>query len=261
MRLDRYLAQNGLAPSRQRALALIKAGAVTLDGKTETRPSAKTDGRTVSVTGEGLRYVSRGGLKLEEALNVFEIDPAGKVCLDLGASTGGFTDCLLQNGARKVYALDVGHGQLSPKLQDHPAVVNIEGCNARAVAPELFSEIIDLAVSDLSFISQRLIYAPLSAVLPVGTPFISLIKPQFEAGKSAVGKNGIVRDRGVHERVIAELAQEAHEAGFGLTALCASPIRGGDGNREYLALFVRGEECRVTLGAIHDTVNDEENGE
>ena len=244
----------GAAATRQKALYLIQNGAVFVNGNQARKPSENVDGKTVEVRGEGLRYVSRGGLKLEEALKVFRFDPAGKICLDLGASTGGFTDCLLQNGAKRVYALDVGRDQLDEKLKSDSRVVSIEGFNARDLKRETLPEQVDLVVSDLSFISQRLIYEPLSTVMNEGTPFISLIKPQFEAGPGSVGKNGIVRDPAVHIRVIEELCEEARASLLYMHALCLSPITGGDGNREYPALFVYKKECDFPVERIREVV-------
>lgn len=190
MRLDVYLYTSGYASSRQRASCLIKEGLVRVEGKTVRKPSFETDGKAVEVQEGGLRYVSRGGLKLEEAIKRFSFDPAGLVCLDLGASTGGFTDCLLQHGAKKVYALDVGFGQLAASLRSDTRVAVLEHYNARNLEKKDFEEPVDAVVSDLSFISQRLIYPAVSGVLSPGMPFISLVKPQFEAGREAVGKGG-----------------------------------------------------------------------
>ena len=250
MRLDVYLVKEGFAETRQRAVYLIEQGKVTLDGRVALKASAPVDGKTVSVTGEGLRYVSRGGLKLERALKAFAIDPADRVCLDLGASTGGFTDCLLQNGAKKVYALDVGRDQLDAKLRNDRRVISIEAFNARQMNETTLPEKIGLAVSDLSFISQKLIYRPLTCVLQEGAQFISLVKPQFEAGKEAVGKNGIVKDLRAHERVICELIAAARAEGLYIKDLAVSPIRGGDGNKEYLALFLFGVETAFDTSLI-----------
>ena len=237
MRLDVYLFSSGMAPSRRRAAELILRGAVTVKGKTVLKPSAETDGEDVLLLFDDLPYVGRGGLKLRGALDAFRVDPAGLVCLDLGASTGGFTDCLLQRGARKVYALDVGHGQLHEKLKNDARVISLEGFNARDLCETSLPEKVDLAVSDLSFISQRLIYAPLRAVLKEGRPFISLVKPQFEAGRAALNKKGVVTDPAEHLRVLCELRDAAFAEGFVLTDVCRSPIDGADGNREYTALF------------------------
>ena len=243
MRLDVYLYTSGYASSRQRASCLIKEGLVRVEGKTVRKPSFETDGKAVEVQEGGLRYVSRGGLKLEEAIKRFSFDPTGLVCLDLGASTGGFTDCLLQHGAKKVYALDVGFGQLAASLRSDIRGAVLEHYNARNLEKKDFEEPVDAVVSDLSFISQRLIYPAVSGVLSPGMPFISLVKPQFEAGRGAVGKGGLVKDRQVHWRVMQELISEGMKSRLYLSDFCVSPIEGGDGNREYLALFRKDSPC------------------
>ena len=257
MRLDVYLYTFGYASSRQRASCLIKEGCVQVKGKTVRKPSFETDGKAVEVQKGGLRYVSRGGLKLEEAIRRFSFDPTGLVCLDLGASTGGFTDCLLQHGAKKVYALDVGFGQLANSLRTDSRVTVLEHYNARNLEKKDFSEPVDAVVSDLSFISQRLIYPAVSGILSSGMPFISLVKPQFEAGREAVGKGGLVKDRQVHWRVMQELILESMNSRLYLSDFCASPIDGGDGNREYLALFRKDSPCvcderRLMTAIFHD---------
>ena len=237
MRLDKYLVEEGLVPTRQKAVFCIKEGLVLLDGKICDKASAETDGKKVELLGLAFPYVSRGGLKLLGALKAFSFDPSGLVCLDLGASTGGFTHCLLEHGASKVYALDVGRDQLHDSLKKDSRVISIEQFNARELDEDTLPEKIELAVSDLSFISQSLIYQPLTSVLLEGAPFISLIKPQFEAGRSSLSKKGIVTDLRDHERVILALLHKAEEAGLMMENLCRSPIDGGDGNREYTALF------------------------
>ena len=190
-------------------------------------------------------------------MQVFPMRPDGKVCMDIGASTGGFTDCLLQHGAARVFAVDVGHGQLDAALQGDPRVISMEGTNARLLTSEDFGgEHIDLAVSDLSFISQALIYPAVFRTVSRGGAFISLIKPQFEAGREHLNKNGIVRDRRIHESVIETLFHTAEKAGLYPEALIPSPIAGGDGNREYLALFRVGEKRLETFCPIHRIVSD-----
>ena len=244
MRADRFLYQTGLARSRSHAAALIRGG-VTISGKKIKKPSEEIpeDTPLSLITVENpSKYVSRGGIKLEAALDCFHPEIIGKTALDLGASTGGFTDCLLQNGAKRVYAVDVGHGQLDPSLAKDPRVISMEGVNARALTPDMLGEICDLAVSDLSFISQALIYHTVLQTVKKGGIFISLIKPQFEAGKDALSKSGVVRDRHLHLRVIEDLFETAKSLGLYPEALAPSPIEGGDGNREYLALFRVGEE-------------------
>lgn len=259
MRIDLYLSQNGFADSRQKAKGLLEKQLVKLNGKIITKASQEVaQADTVEVTGSALAYVGRGGLKLEGALSAFDYSPAGLICADIGASTGGFTDCLLQNGAAKVYAVDAGHGQLHEKLQKDARVVNMENCNAKALNGVLIPEPIDLAVMDLSFISQTLIYPALTRILHRDSVLISLIKPQFEAGRSAVGKNGIVKDKKIHCRVIENILETA--AGFHLhcQSLAVSPITGGDGNIEYLAKFVYNDGCDMTVSVgrdyIHKTV-------
>ncbi len=239
MRADRFLHNAGLARSRSHAAALI-GGGVTVSGKRIKKPSEEIPDETplseIRIENPS-RYVSRRGIKLEAALSCFRPEITGKTALDLGASTGGFTDCLLQNGARRVYAVDVGHGQLDPTLAADERVISMEGVNARSLTPDMLGETCDLAVSDLSFISQALIYHTVLLNVKEGGFFISLIKPQFEAGKDALSKNGLVRDRSVHARVIRSLFDKAQSMGLCPLALAPSPIEGGDGNREYLALF------------------------
>ncbi len=244
MRADKYLFEKGLAKSRSHAAALLKDG-VLLYGKRIEKPSQEiADDTPVSaVTVQNpSKYVSRGGVKLEAAISAFSPDIAGLTALDLGASTGGFTDCLLQNGAKKVYAVDVGHGQLDKTLESDPRVISLEGTNARTLTPDMLGEVCDLAVSDLSFISQALVYSAVRKNVRDGGVFISLIKPQFEAGKENIGKGGIVRDRHIHVKVIENLFAAAEAEGLFPEALAPSPIEGGDGNREYLALFRVGEK-------------------
>ena len=244
MRADKFLFEKGLAKSRSHAAALLKDG-VLLDGKCIEKPSQEIaeDTPVSAITIQNpSKYVSRGGIKLEAAIFAFAPDIMGKTALDLGASTGGFTDCLLQNGAKRVYAVDVGHGQLDKRLEADPRVISLEGTNARTLTPEMTGEVCDLAVSDLSFISQALIYPAVRQNVRDGGIFISLIKPQFEAGKENIGKGGIVRDRNIHVKVIENLFAAAENEGLYPEALAPSPIEGGDGNREYLALFRVGEK-------------------
>ena len=256
MRADKFLFEKGLAKSRSHAAALIKDG-VCVGLKRIEKPSQDIDENTpvheIKIENPS-RYVSRGGVKLEAAILSFQPEIEGKIALDLGASTGGFTDCLLQNGAARVYAVDVGHGQLDPGLLKNPKVCSLEGTNARTLTPEMTGEICDLAVSDLSFISQSLIYHAVRANVRTGGFFISLIKPQFEAGKDHLGKSGIVRDRNVHVKVIENLFQKAEAEELYPESLIASPIEGGDGNREYLALFRIGERKNSGLPNIKKIV-------
>ena len=251
MRVDLYLFQQGHTDSREQARRLIEAGAVRLDGVPVKKPSLAVD-----ESGEHLveivkpaaeRYVGRGGLKLEGALSYFGIDPAGMSALDIGASTGGFTDCLLQHGAARVCAVDSGEGQLHPRLRADSRVTNVEKCNARNMTPETVGEQVDLAVMDVSFISQTCILPVLPPLLREGGKLISLIKPQFEAGRGAVGKGGIVRHREHREAAIRRVLDGASDVGLSCIGLTVSPITGGDGNIEYLALFCR----RADLGHQH----------
>ena len=247
MRLDVYLTEFGYVDSRTQARKLIEDGAVILDGKTAEKASFSVD-ETLSHTLEIARrqkYVGRGGLKLEKALEVFSIDPQGRCALDIGASTGGFTDCLLQNGATKVYAVDAGEGQLAQKLLEDERVVNMEKYNARNLSSEDFPVAPDVAVMDVSFISQTLILPALSGVLRDGGILVSLIKPQFEAGRSAIGKNGIVKSASDRRLAIERVLDCAAACGLACFGLDISPILGGDGNTEYIAAFRKGGEATV----------------
>jgi 23S rRNA (cytidine1920-2'-O)/16S rRNA (cytidine1409-2'-O)-methyltransferase len=248
MRVDLYLYQNGHSESREQARRLIEAGAVRLDGVTVKKPSLAVDENMTHeveiVKPASERYVSRGGLKLERALEYFHISPEGLVALDIGASTGGFTDCMLQRGARRVYAVDSGEGQLHPRLRADSRVVNIEKCNARALQPSQIGEPAALAVMDVSFISQTCILPVIPPLLTEDGMLISLIKPQFEAGRGAVGKGGIVRRREHREAAVRRVLEGANAVGLTCVGLTVSPITGGDGNVEYLALFCRHGEGR-----------------
>ncbi len=237
MRADSFLSLNGYAESRTRAARLISEGKVIIDGKKLSKPSEEISDteHEVEITGKD-KYVSRGGLKLEAALSEFNIDVNGKRCIDVGASTGGFTDCLLQNGASSVYAVDSGRDQLYPRIKSDDRVVNIENYNARELSSEELG-MFEIAVMDVSFISQTLIHPALSSVLEVGAIFVSLIKPQFEAGKAALGKNGIIKSPKDRENAILRVIDSAKINGFELVGLIKSPIEGGDGNREFLACF------------------------
>lgn len=243
MRLDVYLTDSGIFESRSKAAAAIKANAVKVNGKTADKASFSVDGsENIEVLSRG-RFVSRAGEKLEKALNEFNISPEGLTVLDIGASTGGFTDCLLQNGAKKVFALDVGTAQLAEKLRNDSRVTVIEGCNARFAKKSDFQIEIDMIVMDVSFISQTLIYPACADILESGKRMITLIKPQFEAGKSNIGKGGIVRDKDnrIIKEILNKLDGEAEANGFERIGFTESPIEGGDGNREYLALFIKHE--------------------
>ena len=231
----------GLAQSRERAKITIMEGSVFVDGQRVDKPGTAVDPeKSVEVRGEQLAWVSRGGKKLEKALKVFPVDPAGCLCIDCGASTGGFTDVLLQNGAKKVYAVDVGYGQLAWKLRTDERVVNLERTNLRYVTRELIPETLDLAVMDVSFISIRLVLPAVRELLKPDGEVICLIKPQFEAGREHVGKKGVVRDSAVHLAVLESFVAFFPEAGFTLMGLDFSPIRGPEGNIEYLAWLKKG---------------------
>ncbi|HEY6051179.1 MAG TPA: TlyA family RNA methyltransferase [Thermoanaerobaculia bacterium] len=237
-RLDLLLVARGLAPTREKAQGMILAGQVEVDGRRIDKAGAPVgDDADVRVAGPEHPFVSRGGVKLAAALDAFSIDPGGLVCADVGASTGGFTDCLLQRGARRVYAVDVGYGQLDAKLRSDPRVVVLEKVNARELSAEHLPEPVALAALDLSFISVRKVLPALRPRLAPGARVLVLVKPQFEAGRSDVGKGGIVRDPAIRERVVREVAQFAALIGLAPVGVVPSPIRGAKGNQEYLALF------------------------
>ena len=241
IRLDQLLVDKGLAQSRERAKITIMEGSVFVDGQRVDKPGTAVDPeKRIEVRGETLPFVSRGGKKLEKALKVFPVDPSGCLCIDCGASTGGFTDVLLQNGAKKVYAVDVGYGQLAWKLRTDERVVNMERTNLRYVTPEQIPEKLDLAVMDVSFISIRLVLPAVRELLRPDGDVICLIKPQFEAGREHVGKKGVVRDAAVHLAVLESFQAFFPEAGFTLMGLDYSPIRGPEGNIEYLAWLKKG---------------------
>lgn len=235
-RLDVILVKQGFAPSREKAKAILMAGNVFVDGQREDKAGTTFDEEKIriEVKGGALKYVSRGGLKLEKAMSSFPITPAHKVCMDIGASTGGFTDCMLQNGAEKVYAVDVGHGQLAWKLRNDPRVVCMEKTNFRYVKPEDIGERIGFASVDVSFISLTKILIPARELMCEAGHIVCLIKPQFEAGRDKVGKKGVVRDPGVHEEVVRRIVDYADLIGFEIGGLTYSPIKGPEGNIEYL---------------------------
>lgn len=241
VRLDQLVFDLGLTESRERAKTTIMSGLVFVNGQRVDKPGTAVDPEAkIELHGEALPFVSRGGFKLDKALKVFPVDPAGKICLDCGASTGGFTDVLLQHGAKKVYAVDVGYGQLAWKLRTDARVVNLERTNLRYVTEEQIPEPIDLAVMDVSFISIRLVIPAVKALLRPEADFICLIKPQFEAGREEVGKKGVVRDSAVHKRVIREILDFVPTAGLTVVGLDYSPIKGPEGNIEYLCHLKNG---------------------
>ncbi|MGH9370108.1 MAG: TlyA family RNA methyltransferase, partial [Vicinamibacterales bacterium] len=237
-RLDTVLVDRGLVGSRERARALILAGQVRVDGHPVTKAgTAVTGDAVVTVAVPDHPYVGRGGIKLAHALDVFGIDVAGRTALDIGASTGGFTDALLQCGASRVVALDVGHGQLDWTLRTNPRVIVIERMNARSLTPDQLpadAREFEVVTIDVSFISLRQIFPILPPLLAVGADVVALVKPQFEAGRAEVGKGGIVRDPVVHARVVDQVTAAARDVGFSRTGLVESPITGMEGNREFL---------------------------
>ena len=242
LRIDLLLVEKGLAPSRAKAQALLLSGRVRVDGRLEDKPGRLVSkDAEITVLGPACPYVSRGGLKLEHALKAFGVAPKGLRCLDVGASTGGFTDCLLQHGADSVIAVDVGYGQLDQSLRNDPRVRVMERTNFRYVTPADIGEEVDLAVVDVSFISLRLILPPLLPILKPSGDIIALVKPQFEAGPRDVGKGGVVRDYRVRERVLAQLRRFAvQELGLAWLGEVESPIRGAKGNLEFLVHLKKG---------------------
>lgn len=237
-RIDKLLVDRGLVESRTKAQALVMAGAVLVDGQLVSKPSELfSPDVVIGIKGPTSRYVSRGGLKLEAALQRFQVNPAGMVCIDIGSSTGGFTDCLLQHGAKRVAAVDVGRNQLDWRLRIDPRVEVREGVNARYLKPEDFSEQFDLGVMDVSFISATKVLPAVVPLLKTSGFLVTLIKPQFEVGRGEVGKGGIVRDPAKHARVIEEVNQVARELGLEVVDVMASPIKGAEGNIEFLALY------------------------
>lgn len=235
VRLDQLVFDLGLTESRERAKTTIMSGLVFVNGQRADKPGMQVlPDACVEVKGSALPYVSRGGFKLEKALKVFPVDPTGKVCIDCGASTGGFTDVLLKNGAAKVYSVDVGYGQLAWSLRQDERVVNLERTNIRYINSEQIPEPVDIAVMDLSFISIKLVLPAVCALIKDGGDLVCLIKPQFEAGREEVGKKGVVRDSGVHLSVINSILEFAPSVGMTVMGLDYSPIKGPEGNREYL---------------------------
>lgn len=237
-RLDVILVNKGLAASREKAKALIMSGIVYVDGQKEDKAgSVFEDSLPVEVRGQTLPFVSRGGLKLDKAVREYKLDFTGMICLDIGASTGGFTDCMLQNNAKKVYAVDVGHGQLDWKLRNDERVVTMEKCNFRYVTDKDIPDRIDFAATDVSFISLTKILIPAYNLLKKDALMVCLIKPQFETTKEKVGKKGVVRDPEVHKEVIKKVVSFAGGMGFEVLHLNYSPIRGPEGNIEYLLVI------------------------
>lgn len=238
LRLDQLLVKQGLVESREKGRALIMAGSVYVNDKRVDKPGTPVqEENQIEIKGKSLPYVSRGGLKLEKALQSFALDVQDKVIIDIGASTGGFTDCALQNGAVKSYAVDVGYGQLAWTLRQDPRVVNLERKNARYLTPEDIPEQVDLITIDVAFISLEKILPAISTFLKDGGQIMALIKPQFEAGREKVGKKGVVRDPEVHREVIKCILEFSKVSGFTIQGLDYSPITGPEGNIEFLLLL------------------------
>ena len=255
-RLDVLLVQRGLAPSREKAKAMIMEGNVFVANNREDKAGTMFDETVeIEIKGNTLKYVSRGGLKLEKAMTHFGISLDEKVCMDIGASTGGFTDCMLQNGAKKVYAVDVGYGQFAWKLRQDERVVCMEKTNIRYVTPEQIDDILDFASVDASFISLTKVLGPARALLADNGEMVCLIKPQFEAGREKVGKKGVVREKSVHEEVIEKVIEFALETGFEVINLEYSPIKGPEGNIEHLVYLRKCEEGKIEKSVdIHAVV-------
>lgn len=257
-RLDLRLVQLGLVTGRDKAKAVIMAGTVYVNGQKADKAGFEvSEEDKIELRGETLRYVSRGGLKLEKAMESFPITIDGTVCMDIGASTGGFTDCMLQNGAKKVYAIDVGYGQLAWKLRTDDRVINLERTNFRHVTNEQVPDPVDFASVDVSFISLTLILPPALPLLAEGGQMVCLIKPQFEAGKGLVGKKGVVKDPQIHKDVIVKVIDFAFQNGFSVLGLTYSPVKGPEGNIEYLVHLQKSGEpvCNVDREMIDSVVD------
>ena len=266
IRLDQYLCQNGMVQSRERAKALIMSGIVFVNNqKVDKAGEMIAEDATVEVRGHDIGYVSRGGLKLEKAMKAFPMTPNGKVCMDIGASTGGFTDCMLQNGAVKVYAVDVGYGQLAWSLRSDERVVNMERTNIRHVTPDMLQEPIEFFSVDVSFISLKHIFPVADSICVPGANGVCLVKPQFEAGREKVGKKGVVREASTHIEVIRNAIGFALANHFSVRGLDYSPIKGPEGNIEFLIHVVHdGEQVspddaviRAVVAAAHKSLNGE----
>lgn len=247
-RLDMLLVEQGYADTRTKAQAIIMSGLVYVQGQKEDKPGTSYEETVdIEIRSGGCPYVSRGGLKLEKALRDFGVKPEGYVCSDSGASTGGFTDCLLQQGARKVFAIDVGYGQLDWKIRSDPRVVVMERTNVRYVTPEQLGEPLDLSVVDVSFISLRIVLPVIKTLLkPNEGQVLCLIKPQFEAGKEKVGKKGVVRDSAVHEEVLEDFVRMVGQIGFTILGLTFSPVKGPEGNIEFLAHLTLADNAGIS---------------
>jgi len=258
-RLDVLLVKRGLAESREKAKAVIMSGIVYVDGQKEDKAGQTfADTANIEVRGSTLKYVSRGGLKLEKAMECFDVSVKDKVCMDIGASSGGFTDCMLQNGAKKVYAVDVGHGQLAWKLRNDTRVVVMEKTNIRYVKPEDIGESIDFASIDVSFISLSKVLPAAYNLLGERGEIVALIKPQFEAGREKVGKKGVVREKSTHIEVIQNCVAYAKENGFFVRELEFSPVKGPEGNIEYLYHLVKSGDVDsdIDIEAVVNTAHE-----
>lgn len=254
-RLDVLLTERGLQESRQRAQAVIMSGEVFVNGQRVDKPgTAVAEDAQIEVRGGTLAYVSRGGLKLEKAMAAFPIDLNGAVCADIGASTGGFTDCMLQNGAEKVYAVDVGYGQLAWSLRTDERVVNMERTNIRNVTPDMLEEPIEFFSVDVSFISLHHIFPVAQAITTPDAMGVCLVKPQFEAGREKVGKNGVVRDPATHREVLHNAMGYAAANGFKVCGLDFSPVKGPEGNIEYLMFVQKSEQPGVLDDSVAEQV-------
>ena len=261
-RLDVLLTEQGYADTRSKAQAIIMSGLVYVDGQKADKPGVSyPETVNLEVRGAVCPYVSRGGLKLEKALRDFGVKPEGYVCSDSGASTGGFTDCLLQQGAKKVFAIDVGYGQLDWKIRSDPRVVVMERTNIRYVTPEQLGQPLDLSVIDVSFISLKIVLPVVKELLKPAGQVVCLIKPQFEAGKEKVGKKGVVRDPAVHKEVLDNFVALARELGFTILGLTFSPVKGPEGNIEFLAHLTKAEAAGITpdtagvVAQAHETLD------
>jgi len=258
-RLDVLLVKRNLAESREKAKAVIMSGIVYVDGQKEDKAGSMFDETAnVEVRGTTLKYVSRGGLKLEKAMTHFGVTLEGKICMDVGASTGGFTDCMLQNGAVKVYSVDVGHGQLAWKLRNDERVVCMEKTNIRYVTPEDLGEPVDFSSIDVSFISLTKVLGAIRAYLTDDGEIVALIKPQFEAGREKVGKKGVVREKSTHHEVIEKVTEFAVSIGFSVLEITFSPIKGPEGNIEYLVHLKKcpEEEAKIETKELDQVVDE-----
>ena len=258
-RLDVLMVERGLAESREKAKAIIMSGNVFVDGQREDKAGASFPEKAViEVKGSPLKYVSRGGLKLEKAMSHFDVELHDKVCMDVGSSTGGFTDCMLQNGARKVFAIDVGRGQLDWKLRQDPRVVCMEKTNISYVTPEEIPDRIQFVSIDVSFISLTKVLGPVKALMEPDGEVVCLIKPQFEAGREKVGKKGVVREKSTHHEVIEKVTEFAVSIGFSVLEITFSPIKGPEGNIEYLVHLKKcpEEEAKIETKELDQVVDE-----